>query len=69
MAHDDKSTYYDAGGIETIEVIKAKLNHEQFKGYLIGNIIKYSCRMNWKGCADRDNEKIFIYSEMLKGVL
>ena len=67
MAIDDKSTYYDIGGIETIEIIKAKLNHEQFQGYVLGNIIKYSCRLNWKGTPERDAEKIIVYSKILNG--
>uniref|UniRef100_A0A6M3L304 Uncharacterized protein n=1 Tax=viral metagenome TaxID=1070528 RepID=A0A6M3L304_9ZZZZ len=29
MTIDDKSSYYDIGGIETIEIIKAKLNHDK----------------------------------------
>jgi hypothetical protein len=65
MSVDEKSTYYDSGGIEVIEIIKAKLTPEQFKGYLLGNIIKYSCRLNWKGVPERDAEKITIYSKML----
>jgi len=65
MAVDNKSSYYDAGGIETLAVIKAKLNPEQFKGFLLGNIIKYACRVNHKGQAARDLEKIKTYSELL----
>jgi hypothetical protein len=62
MSIDEKSSYYDAGGIETIEIIKAKLTPEQFRGYLLGNMIKYSCRINHKGAALRDAEKVRIYA-------
>lgn len=48
MARDKDSSYYDQGGIEVFDVIKAKLTEEQFKGYLLGNAIKYTLRMNWK---------------------
>lgn len=65
MAIDDKSTYYDAGGIEVMAIIKAKLTSEQFKGFLLGNIMKYSLRLNYKGQALRDCEKIFNYSMQL----
>ena len=65
-AVDPKSNYYDAGGIETINILKAKLTHEQLKGWLLGNIIKYSTRANFKDQFDRDIEKINIYSDMLK---
>lgn len=64
---DQKSRYYDAGGIETINVIKAKLSPEQYKGWLLGNLIKYSCRANFKGQFIRDIEKINFYSGKLFG--
>jgi hypothetical protein len=59
MSKDPKSSYYDVGGIETIDIIKAKLTPEQYEGYLIGNLIKYVCRLNWKGDASRDSEKCY----------
>lgn len=65
MSKDPKSTYYDAGGIETLDVIKAKLTTEQYRGYLLGNTIKYACRLNFKGCAERDAEKLAVYSAEL----
>jgi len=68
MSLDEKSTYYDAGGIETIDIIRAKLTEEQFKGYVLGNLIKYACRLNFKGQAERDVEKIFNYADWMKGV-
>lgn len=66
MSRDKKSSYYDAGGIETIAIIKAKLTPEQFRGYLLGNAIKYSCRLNFKGQNERDSEKAANYSRWLK---
>jgi hypothetical protein len=62
MSKDKKSNYYDAGEIETIDVIKAKLTLEQYTGYLLGNAIKYACRLNFKGSAKRDSEKLKNYS-------
>jgi hypothetical protein len=62
MSKDPKSKYYDAGGIETIEIIKAKLTPEQCKGYLIGCAIKYLCRANFKNETPcRDIEKALNY--------
>ncbi len=58
---DPKSRYYDVGGIETLDIIKAKLTPEQYSGFLLGNIIKYSCRANYKGEFDRDIEKVRFY--------
>ena len=65
-AIDPKSSYYDAGGISTMEIIKAKLTPEQFKGYLLGNQIKYACRLNHKGDPSRDAEKSANYARLLK---
>ena len=67
MALDNKASYYDAGGIETIEIIKAKLTPEQYRGYLLGNLLKYSCRAAHKhDTMTRDAEKISNYSTLLK---
>ena len=63
---DPKSRYYGAGGIETLDIIKAKLTQEQYNGWLLGNIIKYSCRVNHKDQKARDVEKIIFYSIALK---
>lgn len=68
MSKDPKSTYYDAGGIETLDVIKAKLTDEQYKGYLLGNAIKYNCRMMHKHEGperQRDAEKAYYYTKEL----
>lgn len=40
--------HYKTGGIETIDILKAKLTPEQFGGFLIGNVIKYSTRFQHK---------------------
>lgn len=65
MSKDKNSSYYDAGGIETLDIIKAKLTHEQYLGYLLGNAIKYNCRMMHKGSSRRDAEKAANYSTWL----
>lgn len=67
MSRDDKSTYYDVGGIETLDIIKAKLTPEQYQGYLLGNAIKYQCRMMHKTPDDpsRDAEKAANYAQWL----
>lgn len=69
MAVDPQSTYYDAGGIETLDVVKAKLTEEQYRGWLLGNVIKYALRANFKNdTPDRDCEKIAVYAGLLKDV-
>lgn len=36
--------HYTTGGIETIDYLKAKMTHEEFRGFLIGNVLKYVSR-------------------------
>jgi hypothetical protein len=55
------SDYYDVGGISTIDVIKAKLTPEQFEGFLLGNSIKYACRLNHKHAKPADAAKLAQY--------
>jgi hypothetical protein len=64
MSKDPKSTYYDTGGIETLDIIKAKLTPEQYQGYCLGNAIKYACRVMHKSPESplRDAEKLANYS-------
>lgn len=40
--------HYKVGGIETIDYMKAKMTKEQYEGYLLGNIIKYTSRYQYK---------------------
>lgn len=67
MSKDPKSSYYDVGGIETLDIIRAKLTPEQYQGYLLGNAIKYQCRMMHKTPDNpaRDAEKAANYSAWL----
>lgn len=73
MSKDIKSNYYDEGGIEVLDIIKAKLTTEQYKGYLLGNALKYQCRLNFKGCSDaeklRDAEKAANYTAWLRDIM
>lgn len=65
MSKDPNSTYYDAGGMEVLDIIKAKLTPQQYQGFLLGNVIKYSCRMNHKGTFNRDSQKCAFYANAL----
>ena len=60
------NSYYDVGGIEVIDYIKAKLTPEQYKGYLLGNVYKYSGRMQYKGTEQQDTKKLVDYVTWLK---
>ena len=59
------NNHYDAGGIKSLDVIRAKLTPEQYKGFLLGNVIKYSLRLNHKGQAKADAEKLCEYAYWL----
>lgn len=67
MSIDPKADYYCAGGIEVIEIIRAKLTHEMFKGYLLGNAMKYLTRLCWKHQDGglRDCQKAQVYLKLL----
>lgn len=59
------NNYYQKGGIEVIDYIKAKLTPEQYKGYLLGNIYKYSGRCQYKGEYQKDIVKLAQYTNWL----
>lgn len=73
MSKDEKSTYYDTGGIETLDIIKAKLTPEQYQGFLLGSALKYLCRVNFKHEDDvdkaRDIEKAANYLGWLEDII
>ncbi|HHR0327850.1 DUF3310 domain-containing protein [Listeria seeligeri] len=41
--------HYQQGGIQTIDVMKAKLTPEEFRGHLKATVIKYITRESMKG--------------------
>ena len=52
-------------GVETIDIIKGKLTPEQFKGFLLGNILKYATRVGKKDEDEKDEYKILDYAHYL----
>ena len=68
MARDEKSSYYDTGGIETMDIIQAKVPREMnsLLAIPLANILKYACRAGHKGQFERDIEKIGVYAEEIK---
>ena len=59
-------SHYTVGGIEAIDVLEANLTTEQFRGYLLGNALKYLQRCNHKGNFGQDVEKAEWYLNRLK---
>ncbi|UGB31683.1 DUF3310 domain-containing protein [Metabacillus sp. B2-18] len=43
-----KPNHYQTGGIEVFDYMKAKMTEEQFEGFCIGNVIKYTSRYHHK---------------------
>jgi hypothetical protein len=54
-------SHYTVGGIETIDVIEAKLDQSEFQGYCLGNILKYLMRAGYKGKQLEDLRKAQFY--------
>lgn len=57
--------HYCQGGIETIDIIKAKMLPERFRGFLQGNVIKYVTRAEFKGKQIEDLKKAAWYLDRL----
>jgi hypothetical protein len=57
--------HYQSGGIETIDLIEAKLSPEEFEGYLLGNCLKYLTRYRLKGKPKEDLGKTEWYIKRL----
>ena len=53
--------HYLQGGLECIDVIKAMLTAEEFKGYCKGNAVKYIWREDHKGRNIEDLKKAVVY--------
>lgn len=49
--------HYKTGRFEVIEIMEDKMSHEQFKGYLQGNVLKYVLRHEHKGKPIEDLKK------------
>ena len=61
--------HYKVGGYEALDVIKAKLTPEEYRGYCKGNVLKYLMRANYKGHHDQDCEKAEFYNKELSNAL
>ena len=67
MNDNTNPSYYKEGEIECIDAIKASMPLEAFKGYLKGNIIKYTWRD--KTNKEEDLDKAIWYINKLKDQL
>ena len=57
----DSPPHYLIGGIESLDVIKAKLSPEEFQGYCVGNVLKYAMRWRHKdGLQDLKKARVYL---------
>jgi hypothetical protein len=56
--------HYKQGGLETIDILKAKMTPAQYEGFLLGNMIKYATRYQYKNGVE-DVKKAKWYAEEL----
>lgn len=55
-------SHYCSGGIECKDAIKASMTHEEYLGYLVGNIMKYIWRHRKKnGVEDLFKAQQYLY--------
>ena len=53
--------HYTQGGVEVIDIIRAKLTTDEFHGYCKGNVLKYIFRANLKGgVTDLRKAKVYL---------
>lgn len=57
--------HYCHGGIETIDILKAKMPRPWFLGFLKGNVLKYITRSEFKGSEIEDFKKAAWYLDRL----
>ena len=73
MANNDPvnhpAHYIADDGIERIDAIEATLTPEEFRGYLRGQVIKYTWRCNYKGKRLEDLEKAEWYLKKYINIL
>jgi hypothetical protein len=60
--------HYKKMGMQPWDVMESVLTHEEFVGFLKGNIIKYSLRNGCKDNSTDDVEKAMHYAAKLKEV-
>lgn len=69
-AKDEKKDYHDKHYteclVEPIVLMQAVMTKEQFKGFLIGNALKYRLRAGHKEDAQKDIDKALRYEQWLK---
>jgi hypothetical protein len=63
-----KGSHYEKAAMQPLEVMQRIMTIEQFKGFLLGNYIKYRLRSEFKGQHDSDEYKARQYAYWLEMV-
>jgi hypothetical protein len=61
-----KGSHYERASMQPLEVMQRVMTAEQFKGFLLGNCIKYRMRSDYKGQHDSDEYKARQYAYWLE---
>lgn len=61
----EQDKHYSKAVIEPIEYMCLSFSREEFKGFLKGNILKYSLRAPYKGQEEEDRRKAKWYMDLL----
>ncbi|MFS1514578.1 DUF3310 domain-containing protein [Chengkuizengella sp. SCS-71B] len=64
----NRPNHYVTGGIETIDFMQAKLTGEQFKGYCLGNVLKYCTRHEHKNGKEDLKKAQWYLNKLLEAV-
>lgn len=54
--------HYKKSALQPIEIMQLIMSPEEFKGFLLGNVIKYRMRCKFKGQEESDKNKAKQYS-------
>ena len=65
----EDAKHYMTGKQQPIEIMQEKMTNDQFIGFLLGNVIKYSLRINHKENDREDAGKCNQYSQWLCDVM
>lgn len=60
---NEKHGYYDVGGLSTLDILQAKLSEDEYRGFLLGNVLKYLSRHKYKNGIE-DIQKAFVYLDL-----
>ena len=69
MNIEDNKHHLLWNGFQSIQAIGDILTHEEYRGFLKGNILKYQLRLGKKDSIDKDLKKIEDYTKELNKYL